>query len=88
MVVGRGYLHDGFDLLMVMTPFDMTCDRNSSPTPELLQASALLGMDSDELGGALRRRRVRVTHAGRESLHEAVWDGGAACPELHCRFGS
>ncbi|CAK8993911.1 unnamed protein product [Durusdinium trenchii] len=36
----------------------------------LNKASALLGMDSDELGGALRRRRVRVTHAGRESLHE------------------
>jgi hypothetical protein len=28
-------------------------------------------MDAAELGAALRRRKVRIQHAGRESLHEA-----------------
>ena len=35
------------------------------------QAAQLLGMDAAELGAALRRRKVRIQHAGRESLHEA-----------------
>lgn len=34
------------------------------------KASQLLGMDAAELGAALRRRKVRIQHAGRESLHE------------------
>ena len=37
---------------------------------QLHQAAVLLGMDAGELGGALRRRKVRVQHAGRASLHE------------------
>ena len=28
-------------------------------------------MDADELSSALRRRKVRVLHPGRESVHEA-----------------
>eukprot|EP00913_Durusdinium_trenchii_P030356 g28436.t1 len=36
----------------------------------LAKAAGLLGMDATELAGALRRRKVRVTHPGRESLHE------------------
>ena len=35
------------------------------------QASEMLGMEAHLLGGALRRRKVRVQHAGRESVHEA-----------------
>jgi len=36
----------------------------------LEKAASLLGMDADGLGSALRRRRVRVVHPGRESVHE------------------
>eukprot|EP00438_Fugacium_kawagutii_P004483 Skav232406 [mRNA] locus=scaffold1077:799224:806483:- [translate_table: standard] len=41
-----------------------------------VQAASLLGMDSDELSSALRRRKVRVVHPGRESVHEAGGWGG------------
>jgi len=34
------------------------------------KASEMLGMEAHLLGGALRRRKVRVQHAGRESVHE------------------
>ena len=49
------------------------------PRVSMWQASDMLGMDFDLLGGALRRRKVRVQHAGRESVHEAkgvgeCWD--------------
>lgn len=36
----------------------------------LEKAAGLLGMDADELSSALRRRKVRVLHPGRESVHE------------------
>ncbi|CAJ1449595.1 unnamed protein product [Effrenium voratum] len=36
----------------------------------LEKAAELLGMDASELGSALKRRKVRVQSAGRESLHE------------------
>eukprot|EP00435_Cladocopium_sp_Y103_P015380 s3168_g3.t1 len=34
------------------------------------KAARLLGMETNELGAALLRRKVRIQHAGRESLHE------------------
>ena len=43
----------------------------SFPTLFPSQAAGLLGMDADELSSALRRRKVRVIHPGRESVHEA-----------------
>eukprot|EP00438_Fugacium_kawagutii_P004480 Skav232403 [mRNA] locus=scaffold1077:731752:733242:- [translate_table: standard] len=47
-------------MAMAVTPVD--------PRP---QAAEMLGMEASELGAALRRRKVRVTQAGRESVHEA-----------------
>ncbi|CAE7567292.1 XI-2 [Symbiodinium natans] len=34
------------------------------------KAASLLGMEASELGGALRRRKVKVSRPGRESIHE------------------
>eukprot|EP00434_Breviolum_minutum_P034599 symbB.v1.2.030629.t1/scaffold3475.1/size55991/1 len=35
-----------------------------------MKASEMLGMEAHLLGGALLRRKLRVQHAGRESVHE------------------
>lgn len=55
---------------------DLSATRVEGDTVRLEQetvtkASQLLGLDSEELSMALRFRRVRVVHPGRESLHEA-----------------
>ena len=61
-------------MIHVLQVWEVKCPRVS-----MWQASEMLGMDADLLGGALRRRKVRVQHAGRESVHEAkgvgeCWD--------------
>ena len=45
-------------------------------------------MDADGLSSALRRRKVRVLHPGRESVHEAPLTKGGKTPTVEDRVES